>query len=251
MRVLIACEYSGRVRLAFRARGHDAWSCDLLPAEDGGRHIQGDVLPLLHDGWELMIAHPPCTHLAVSGARWFAEKRASGEQQEAIDFFLALARAPIPRIAIENPVCIMSSVWREPDQVIQPWQFGHEVQKKTRLWLRRLPFLVPTQTVSPKQNCHEAGTWFMKGGKDRQKNRAKTFTGIAAAMAEQWGSLDGKDEGATMKYNCFAFKEHVSEHDKITPFCSILNPTDDNLPQCSKGKCSFFKTWEEFKRGKK
>ena len=183
MRVLIACEYSGRVRLAFRARGHDAWSCDLLPAEDGGRHIQGDVLPLLHDGWELMIAHPPCTHLAVSGARWFAEKRASGEQQEAIDFFLALARAPIPRIAIENPVCIMSSVWREPDQVIQPWQFGHGETKATCLWLKGLPPLVPTKIVSGRHpRVH-----LMPPSEDRWKERSRTYEGVAQAMAEQWG----------------------------------------------------------------
>lgn len=183
MRVLIACEYSGRVRRAFRARGHDAWSCDLLPAEDGGRHIQGDVLPLLHDGWELMIAHPPCTHLAVSGARWFPEKRASGEQQEAIDFFLALARAPIPRIAIENPVCIMSSVWREPDQVIQPWQFGHGETKATCLWLKGLPPLVPTKIVSGRHpRVH-----LMPPSEDRWKERSRTYEGVAQAMAEQWG----------------------------------------------------------------
>lgn len=183
MRVLIACEYSGRVRRAFRARGHDAWSCDLLPAEDGGRHIQGDVLPLLHDGWELMIAHPPCTHLAVSGARWFPEKRASGEQQEAIDFFLALARAPIPRIAIENPVCIMSSVWREPDQVIQPWQFGHGETKATCLWLKGLPPLVPTKIVSGRHpRIH-----MMPPSEDRWKERSRTYEGIAQAMAAQWG----------------------------------------------------------------
>ena len=183
MRVLIACEYSGRVRRAFRALGHDAWSCDLLPAEDGGRHIQGDVLPLLHDGWELMIAHPPCTHLAVSGARWFPEKRASGEQQEAIDFFLALARAPIPRIAIENPVCIMSSVWREPDQVIQPWQFGHGETKATCLWLKGLPPLVPTKIVSGRHpRIH-----MMPPSEDRWKERSRTYEGIAQAMAAQWG----------------------------------------------------------------
>lgn len=183
MRVLIACEYSGRVRRAFRALGHDAWSCDLLPAEDGGRHIQGDVLPLLHDGWDLMIAHPPCTHLAVSGARWFLEKRANGEQQEAIDFFLALARASIPRIAIENPVCIMSSVWREPDQVIQPWQFGHGETKATCLWLKGLPPLVPTKIVSGRHpRVH-----LMPPSEDRWKERSRTYEGVAQAMAEQWG----------------------------------------------------------------
>lgn len=185
MRVLIACEYSGAVRRAFRALGHDAWSCDLLPAEDGSQHhLQGDVLGHLERGWDLLVAHPPCTHLAVSGARWFPEKRASGEQQEAIDFFLALARAPIPRIAIENPVCIMSSVWREPDQTIQPWMFGHGETKATCLWLKGLPPLVPTKIVPGR----EPRVHLMSPGPDRWKERSRTYAGIAEAMAEQWGS---------------------------------------------------------------
>lgn len=187
MRVLIACESSGRVREAFRALGHDAWSCDLLEAEDGSQfHIKGDVLRLLRDSWrwDLMIARPPCTHLAVSGARWFPEKRASGEQQEAIDFFLALARAPIPRIAIENPVCIMSSVWREPDQIIQPWQFGTGEVKATCLWLKGLPPLVPTKIVSGRHpRVH-----LMPPSPDRWKERSRTDEGIAAAMAQQWSN---------------------------------------------------------------
>lgn len=186
MKVLVACEYSGRVREAFRALGHDAWSCDLLPAEDGStKHIQGDVLRHLDPGnWDLMVAHPPCTHLAVSGSRWFPEKRASGEQQEAIDFFLALARAPIPRIAIENPVCIMSSVWREPDQVIQPWQFGTGEVKATCLWLKGLPPLVPTKIVSGRHpRVH-----LMPPSPDRWKERSRTYEGIAAAMAQQWSN---------------------------------------------------------------
>lgn len=186
MRVLVACEYSGRVREAFRALGHDAWSCDLLPSEDGsGFHVQRDVLTLLKDWrkWDLLIGHPPCTHLAVSGSRWFPEKRESGEQQAAIDFFLALARAPIPRIAIENPVCIMSSVWREPDQVIQPWQYGHGETKATCLWLKGLPPLVPTNIVPGREpRIHR-----MSPGPDRWKERSRTFEGIAAAMAAQWG----------------------------------------------------------------
>lgn len=186
MRILIACEYSGRVRNAFRALGHDAWSCDLLEAEDGsGFHVQRDVLTLLKEWrkWDLLIAHPPCTHLAVSGSRWFPEKRESGEQQEAIEFFLALARAPIPRIAIENPVCIMSSVWREPDQVLQPWQYGHGETKATCLWLKGLPPLVPTNIVPGREpRIHR-----MSPGPDRWKERSRTFEGIAAAMAQQWG----------------------------------------------------------------
>jgi hypothetical protein len=185
MRVLIACEYSGRVREAFRRRGHDAWSCDLLEAEDGSKnHIREDVLSLIKWGaWDLMIAHPPCTHLAVSGARHFEAKRADGRQQEAIDFFLALARAPIPRIAIENPVCIMSSIWREPDQTIQPWQFGHGETKATCLWLKGLPHLVPTNIVPGRYSR----VHLMPPSEDRWKERSRTYEGIAEAFADQWG----------------------------------------------------------------
>ncbi|HPL78176.1 MAG TPA: DNA cytosine methyltransferase, partial [Burkholderiaceae bacterium] len=149
MKVLVACEYSGRVRQAFRDRGHDAWSCDLLPAEDDSEfHLQGDAIGHAASGnFDLMVAHPPCTHLSVSGARHFEAKRADGRQQEAIDFFLAIARAPVPRIAVENPICIMSSVWREPDQVIQPWMFGHGETKATCLWLKGLPPLRATNIV--------------------------------------------------------------------------------------------------------
>ena len=187
MRILVACEYSGRVRQAFRALGHDAWSCDLLPAEDGsGYHHQGDCLVYAANAWgqwDMMIAHPPCTHLAVSGAAHFEEKRADGRQQEAIDFFMALARAPIPRIAIENPVCIMSSVWREPDQIIQPWQFGHGETKATCLWLKGLPPLLPTKVVEGREpRVHR-----MSPSPDRWKERSRTYEGIAEAMAAQWG----------------------------------------------------------------
>ena len=187
MRVLVACEYSGRVRESFRARGHDAWSCDLLPAEDVGyKHIRGDVLEMLEDQpWDLMVAHPPCTHLSVSGARHFEEKRADGRQQEAIDFFMALTRAPIPRIAIENPVCIMSSVWREPDQIIQPWEFGHGETKATCLWLKGLPPLRPTNIVPGREHRIH----LMPPGPDRWKERSRTFQGIADAMADQWGDF--------------------------------------------------------------
>ena len=182
MKVLIACEFSGAVREAFRRRGHDAWSCDLMPAEDGSRnHFTGDVIGVIGQGWDLMIAHPPCTHLAVSGARWFEAKRP--EQAEAVEFFLMLARAPIPRIAIENPVCIMSSLWRQPDQVIQPWQYGHGETKATCLWLKGLPPLVPTNIVPGR----EARVHRMPPGPDRWKERSRTFSGIAEAMAEQWG----------------------------------------------------------------
>ena len=185
MRVLVACEYSGRVRDAFRALGHEAMSCDLLPTDVPGPHYQGDVMEIIKDGWDLMIAHPPCTHLAVSGARHFAQKRADGRQQASIDFFLDLARAPIHQIAIENPVCIMSSIWRKPDQTIQPWMFGHGETKATCLWLKGLPHLVPTNIVSGREpRIHK-----MPPSKDRWKLRSQTYQGIADAMAKQWGDI--------------------------------------------------------------
>lgn len=145
MRVLIACEFSGIVREAFRARGHDAWSCDLLETEIPGQHIRADVLSIISDGWDLMIAHPPCTHLAVSGARWFVDKMK--EQADAADFFMALVNASVSRIAVENPISVMSTLYRKPDQIIQPWQFGHPESKATCLWLKGLPKLVPTNVL--------------------------------------------------------------------------------------------------------
>jgi hypothetical protein len=183
MRVLIACEYSGTVRDAFIRGGHDAMSCDLLPTDAPGPHYQGDVFDLIGDGWDLMVAHPPCTHLAVSGARHFEVKREDGRQQDAIDFFLKLARAPIPRIAIENPVCIMSSIWRKPDQTIQPWMFGHGETKATCLWLKNIPPLVPTDIVPGR----EPRIHMMPPSADRWKLRSTTYSGIAEAMASQWG----------------------------------------------------------------
>ncbi|HET9189807.1 MAG TPA: hypothetical protein VFN69_04465 [Rudaea sp.] len=186
MRVLIACEYSGVVRDAFTRGGHDAMSCDLLPSETEGQHYQGDVRDVLDYPFDLMIAHPPCTHLSVSGARHFAEKRMDGRQQSAVSFFMALARAPIPRIAIENPVCVMSSLWRKPDQVIQPWQFGHGETKATCLWLKGLPRLTPTQIVEGR----EARVHRMPPSAERWKERSRTFAGIADAMAQQWGRSD-------------------------------------------------------------
>lgn len=184
LRVLIACEFSGVVRRAFRAAGHDAWSCDFLPAEDyQWHHKQGDVREWLDDGWDLMIAHPPCTHLAVSGARWFIDKAI--EQTSAIGFVKALLDAPIERIALENPVGVLSTRVRKPDQIIQPWQFGHGETKATCLWLKNLPKLVPTKIVEGRTpRVHHASP-----GPDRWKERSRTLPGIAAAMAEQWGSL--------------------------------------------------------------
>jgi len=182
MRVLVACEFSGIVRDAFRALGHDTVSCDFLPSERAGPHIQGDVLSVLGEEWDLMIAHPPCTHLASSGARWFPRKLV--EQDEAADFFCALVNAPIPRIAVENPVGIMSTLYRKPDQIIQPWQFGHGETKATCLWLKGLPKLVPTNIVDGR----EARIYRMPPGPDRWRERSRTFPGIAAAMAAQWGN---------------------------------------------------------------
>ena len=180
MKVLVACEFSGIVRDAFKARGHDAWSCDLLPTEQEGQHIKGNVLDYLV-GWDLMIAHPPCTHLAVSGARWFKDKRQ--EQADALDFVRALLDAPIPRIALENPVSVISTKIRKPDQIIQPWQFGHGETKATCLWLKGLPPLTPTDVVAGRENrVHR-----LPPGKDRWKLRSITYQGIADAMAMQWG----------------------------------------------------------------
>ena len=181
MRVLIACEFSGIVRDAFLERGHDAVSCDLLPTESPGPHYQGDICERLGDKWDLMVAFPPCTHLAVSGARWFKEKRQ--EQDDAAEFFMTLANAAIDRIAIENPVGVMSTRWRKPDQYIQPWQFGHGETKKTGLWLKNLPPLVPTDVVDGR----EARIHKMPPSKDRGHLRSITYAGIAKAMADQWG----------------------------------------------------------------
>ena len=184
-RVLVACEFSGIVRDAFIAAGHDAVSCDLLPSERPGPHYQGDVLGLMQRPglWDLLIAHPPCTHLAVSGARWFKEKRQ--EQAEALAFVQALLDAPIPRIALENPVSIISSRIRKPNQIIQPWMFGHGETKATCLWLKNLPPLTPTNIVEGRTpRVHHASP-----GPNRWKERSRTLQGIADAMAEQWGAL--------------------------------------------------------------
>lgn len=184
MKVLVACEFSGIVRDAFLERGHDAISCDLLPTEREGPHYQGDVRDILHDGWDLMVAHPPCTHLAVSGARWFRQKQQ--EQEEALAFVRTLMDAPIPRIAVENPVSVISSRIRKPDQIIQPWMFGHGETKKTCLWLTNLPPLVPTDIAEGR----EARVHRMPPGPDRWKERSRFYPGIAAAMADQWGGLE-------------------------------------------------------------
>jgi len=208
MKILLACEESQAVCIEFRKRGHEAYSCDILPCSGGHPewHLQGDVLPLLDKGWDMMIAFPPCTHLAVSGARHFEVKRKDGRQQQGIDFFMSMVNAPIPRIAIENPIGIMSTIYRKPDQVIQPYYFGDEFQKTTCLWLKNMPMLYHSKSVDlfesevthvgkgefiifdsgKKMSKWYAEYAFDKTGK-RSKERSKTFPGIAKAMAEQWG----------------------------------------------------------------
>jgi len=181
MRVLIACEFSGIVRDAFKRRGHFAVSCDLLPSETLGMHVIGDVSRLLDAGWDLMIAHPPCTHLAVSGARWWPQKQV--EQSIALTFVKELLDAPIDKIALENPVSIISTAIKKPDQIIQPWQFGHGETKATCLWLKGLPKLIPTNIVAGR----EQRVWRMGSTKNRWRERSRTFPGIASAMADQWG----------------------------------------------------------------
>lgn len=217
MRVLVACEYSGRVRDAFLDRGHDAWSCDLLPTESPrGFHWQGDIKDILYDGWDLLIAHPPCTFLASSGSRWLyhpddkhlpVEGRRphplypdrKKDRQDAIDFFMMLWNAPIPHIAVENPVGVMSSVLRKPDQIVHPWQFGEEVSKATCLWLKNLPKLKPTKIVGKGEivtlsSGKKIPAWYSNAPsgtkEERQKARSRTFKGMAEAMAEQWSNLE-------------------------------------------------------------
>jgi site-specific DNA-cytosine methylase len=204
MRVLIACEFSGTVRDAFAKLGHDVISCDLEPTEKPGNHYQGDVFDIINDGFDLMIAFPPCTHLAVSGARHFEQKRKDGRQQQGIDFFLKIAYANIPKIAIENPVGIMSSHYKKPHQIIQPWHFGDKAQKTTCLWLKNLPPLQHTNIVDkgdfyitpggkkmPAWMCDPAvnGKKLGYNTPEIKKIRNKTFQGIADAMAAQWGNL--------------------------------------------------------------
>ena len=182
MRVLVACEFSGIVRDAFIALGHEAWSCDLLPCEgDAHRHIQGDVRDHLRDSWTLLVAHPPCTYLAVSGARWFKERQQ--EQTDALQFVRDLMNAPIPMKCIENPISVISSRVRKPDQIIQPWQFGHGEVKATCLWLKNIPVLSPTNIVDGREHrIHK-----MAPGPNRGKKRSRTYPGIARAFAVQWG----------------------------------------------------------------
>jgi len=210
MRVLVACEFSGIVRDAFKVRGHDAYSCDILPTEREGKHIQGDVLEILNDGWDLMIAHPPCTYLAVTGNKWFYHPDDKGipieqrrphprfpnrakQREDAVKFFMSLAAANISKICIENPVGIMSTRWRKPNQIIQPFQFGHPEPKKTCLWLKGLSQLEPTKTVEPEYIISKSGKrlakWYYQPSftPERQKMRERTFQGIADAMAMQWG----------------------------------------------------------------
>ena len=207
MRVLVACEFSGAVRDAFAKLGHDAWSCDLLPTETPGNHYQGSVLDIIGGGWDLMIAHPPCTYLTLTGNKWFKPEFADRfpnrhqQRQEAVDFFMLLANADIPKIAIENPIGVMSRIYRKPNQIIQPYEYGHETTKATCLWLKGLPNLKPTNIVSKgevviSKSGNRMSRWYyetsklpLKGG-IRAKARSVTFQGIADAMADQWGRME-------------------------------------------------------------
>lgn len=204
MKILIACEFSGTVREAFSKLGHDAWSCDILETEIPGNHLQCDVREILGDGWDMMIAHPPCTHLAVSGARWFKDKKV--EQAEALEFVRLLLNAPIERIALENPISIISSQVRKPDQIIQPWQFGHGETKATCLWLKNLPKLQPTNIVDGR----EQRIWKMPPRPDRWKERSRTFEGIANALAVQFTAFI--ESGYSLdEWN----KLHISEKNRV------------------------------------
>lgn len=197
MRVLVACEYSGAVRDAFIAKGHEALSCDLLPTDSPGPHYQGDVLDIINEGWDLMVAHPPCTYLSVSGMHWTTRGLRDPQlTEDALDFVRLLLNAPINRIALENPISVISSRIRKPDQVVQPYMFGHDASKKTCLWLKNLPMLTPTLMVDPRVvdgkkrwgNQTDGGQNRLAPSADRWKLRSETFKGIAAAMADQWGS---------------------------------------------------------------
>lgn len=198
MRVLVSCEYSGTVRDAFIRAGHDALSCDLLPTDAPGLHYQGDVMDVIGDGFDLMVAHPPCTYLSVSGMHWTTRGLRDPQlTTDALEFVRQLLDAPIPRIAIENPVSIISSQIRKPDQIIQPWMFGHDASKKTCLWLKGLPMLTPTKTIAPRMvngkpryaNQTDSGQNRLAPSADRWKIRSETYSGIADAMAQQWGNV--------------------------------------------------------------
>jgi hypothetical protein len=184
LRVLVACEYSGVVREAFRRLGHDAWSVDLLESEDlSPYHVIGDYTVMLDKHWDILIGHPPCTHLASSGAKYFKEKRDDGRQAEAVSFFVRMMGCGIEKICLENPIGVLNTMYRKYDQIINPWQFGHGVRKETCLWLRNLPKLVPTNIVEGRsERLHRLGP-----SKTRWKERSRTFQGIAEAMAQQWG----------------------------------------------------------------
>lgn len=190
LRVLVACEYSGRVRDAFAQLGHDAWSCDLLPSERPGNHLQGDLFDFVDRDWDLLVAHPPCTYLASSGLHWNKRRpERAALTEEALGFVLRIASLPIPRIAIENPVGCLSTRWRKPDQIIQPWQFGEDASKSTCLWLKGLPPLNPTMVILKDRYANQtpSGQNRLGPSADRWKERSRTYEGIALAMAEQWG----------------------------------------------------------------
>lgn len=187
MKILVSCEESQAVTKEFRSLGHEAYSCDIEPCSGGHPewHLQQDVIPLLDKDWDMVIAFPPCTHLAVSGAKHFAQKQADGRQQQGIDFFMRFTNCKCPKVAIENPVGIMSSLWRKPDQIIHPWEFGHGETKATCIWVKNLPLLKPTDIVDGRENR----IWRMPPSENRSKLRSKTYAGIAKAMATQWSNI--------------------------------------------------------------
>lgn len=264
---MVGCEYSGIVRDAFIAKGHQALSCDLLPTEKEGPHYQGDIRDILDDNWDLMIAHPPCTHLAVSGARWFKDKKV--EQEEALDFVRLLMKANIPHICIENPISIISSKIRKPDQIIQPWMFGHPEQKATCLWLKNLPPLHSTNDVREEllklTNKERQRVHYMSPGPDRWKERSRTLTGIGEAMADQWTHFLLQEE---INRSGLKFKEVRSEYTvdgtkaKKCPMCGYVwtelqldfpNPrgTTKLCPDCNITEAELIDTMEDPTRGRR
>jgi hypothetical protein len=249
MKILVACEYSGVVRDAFAAKGWDAWSCDLLPTERPGQHYQCDVREVMGKGWDMMIAFPPCTDLCVSGAKHFAAKRADGRQQSSIEFFMLFANSGIPRVAIENPVGIMSRHWRKPDQIVQPFHFGHEARKPTCLWLKNLPMLRPTKIVGQGEIHTTKGgnrlpKWYnLPPSKDRWKIRSATFQGLADAMADQWSeyALNSRTNAqrAQIAENLFAWSASNTTQNASVSATTTQRTTDGNLLSARESSMEF------------
>ena len=227
MKILVACEESQAVTTELRIIGHEAYSCDILPCSGGHPewHINQDVLPLLDDSWDMIIAFPPCTHLAVSGARWFAIKKADGRQQDGIDFFMKFINANCKKIVVENPIGIMSSLYRKPDQIIQPWQFGHGESKATCLWLKNVPKLIPTNIVSGRlPRVH-----FESPGPMRSIKRSKTYKGIAEAMSNQWSACAKRRVVARIEGE----NTWIGENTCVSPVVVCPRSSCDGYEKCS------------------